>query len=662
MENVPSTTWRMLAQRPNSAEPPLGLDALWHKAAGFARRLVCNRSRLLTQAESIVSMEKQLRHLSDRRLRETISPLHDRFRLGRDTAEDRHLAFAVLREVAARQIGLQPYPVQIAGALAMEAGGLAEMATGEGKTLVAVMPAVLAGWRGRGCHVVTANEYLAKRDAQLMQSVYAFCGLTVGCIEQDMPPAERRQAYAAHVTYGTNKEVAADFLRDQIAMGPLRGLPAALLARIAGGSDDRMGRLVQRGLDCAIVDEADAVLIDEAVTPLIISGAGPNQDQVEAFERAARLAKELNPTTEYRIDPRRGEVNFTPAGKQRLAELTESIGGLWTGCRRREEMVLQALTAREFFIRDKQYVIADNQVVIVDEFTGRLMPDRSWRNGLHQAVEAKEGLEIHLPKETYARISFQRFFRLYRKLSAMTGTGAEAQAELWQIYRLPVIPIPTHRPCRRTVMPERVFGSAAAKWEAIVDEIRRVHKTGRPVLIGTRSVGASEYLSRLLSAQGLEHQVLNAVRQDSEAQIIAGAGQIGRITVATNMAGRGTDIRLGSGVAELGGLHVVATERHEARRIDRQLFGRCARQGDPGSAQAFTSLDDELMQQYGHPLAVALARCGRKRNMEISSASSRRWVDKAQQRAERVARRQRKELLRADHWIDEFLGFTGTYF
>jgi preprotein translocase subunit SecA len=243
----------------------------------------------------------------------------------------------------------------------------------------------------------------------------------------------------------------------------------------------------------------------------------------------------------------------------------------------------------------------------------------------------------------------------------MTGTGAEAQAELWQIYRLPVIPIPTHRPCKRAVMPERVFGSATAKWNAIVEEIRRIHAAGRPVLIGTRSVGASEHLSRLLSTEGLDHQVLNAVRQESEAQIIAGAGQQGRVTVATNMAGRGTDIRLGPGVAALGGLHVVATERHEAHRIDRQLFGRCARQGDPGSARAFTSLDDELMQKHVHPLAVALARCGRKQDMEISSASSRRLVDRAQQRAERAARRQRSELLRADNWIDEQLGFAGKH-
>jgi len=649
----------MLDQRPRSAEPPLGLDALWHQAAGFARRLVCHRSRLLARAESIVSMEKQWRQLSDHRLRERIADLHDRFRRGRDTAEDRDISLGLLREVASRQIGLQPYPVQVAGALVMEAGGLAEMATGEGKTLVAVMPAVLAGWRGRGCHVVTANEYLAKRDANLMQAVYAFCGLTVGCIEPGMAPAERREAYNAHVTYCTNKEVAADFLRDQLAMGPRTGLPEALLARIAGGSDDRIGRLVQRGLTCAIVDEADAVLIDEAVTPLIISGDGPNPEQVDAFEHAARLAKELRPGADYRIDPRRSDINLTPAGQQRVAELTAALGGLWSASRRREELVLQALTAREFFIRDKQYVIADGRVVIVDEFTGRLMPDRNWRNGLHQAVEAKEALEIHPPKETCARISFQRFFRLYRKLEAMTGTGAEARAELWQIYRLPVIPIPTHRPCQRTVLPERVFRTAAAKWSAIVDAVIRIHESGRPVLIGTRSVKASEYLSGLLSAKGLAHQVLNAVRHDSEAQIIAGAGQIGRITVATNMAGRGTDIRLGAGVAALGGLHVIATERHEARRIDRQLFGRCARQGDPGSAQAFSSLEDELMQKHVHPLAAALARRRSERNPELSSGASNRQVDRAQQRAERAARRQRNELLRADNWIDEQLGFAG---
>jgi preprotein translocase subunit SecA len=662
MEQVPSAIWRMLSQKPNSKEPPFGLDGLWHKASGRIRHLVCHPVRVLARAELIKSMEKRLHHVSDAKLRETIAPLHELFRLGRDKAQDRDNAFAVICEAASRQIGLRAHPEQIAGGLVIEAGGLAEMATGEGKTLVAAISAVLAGWRGRGCHVVTANEYLAGRDSKEMQPIYTFCGLKVGCIEQGMAPAERRQAYSADVTYCTNKEVTADFLRDQLTMGSLRGLPSALLAKTADGSDDPIGRLVQNGLACAIVDEADAVLIDEAVTPLIISGTGINQEQVEASEQAAQLANMLQPEAEYQVDRRWNEVNLTAAGRLRLSELTEPLGGLWTGSRRSEEMVSQALAARELFVRDKQYVIVDNKVVIVDEFTGRLMPDRTWRNGLHQAVEAKERLKINPSGETLARISFQRFFRLYRKLSAMTGTGAEAQGELWQIYRLPVVRIPTHRPCRRRVMPERVFSSAAVKWDAIAGEVRRVHETGRPVLIGTRSVGASEYLSNVLSAMGFEHQVLNAVRQDQEAQIVAGAGQMGQITVATNMAGRGTDIRLGAGVAELGGLHVIASERHEAYRIDRQLYGRCARQGDPGSVQAFSSLDDELVQRRVHMLDYVPVQCWCKQDVEISSALSRSLVDRAQQRAERAARRQRRELLRSDHWIDEHLGFTGKYF
>jgi len=613
----------------------------------------------MREAERIVSMEKRFLYLSHRKLRDTALQLRDRFRLGRDTIEDRNLAFAVVREVAAREIGLRPFPMQVAGALAIEAGCIAEMATGEGKTLVATMPAVLAGWRGRGCHVVTANEYLAGRDAEWMAPVYKFCGLQVGCIQQGMAPAERKQSYSAPITYCTNKEAAADFLRDRLTIGRLQGLPSALLARIVGDSGVQIDRLVQRGLECAIVDEADSVFIDEAVTPLIISGEGCNQDHVEAYERAAQLASELDSSSEYRIHKRYCEVNLTRAGKERLADLAEPIGGLWACARRREELVVQALVAHEFFIRDKQYVIDNDKVVIVDEFTGRLMPDRTWRDGLHQAIEAKEGLEVNLPKETYARISFQRFFRLYRKLAGMTGTAAEAQAEFWQIYHLPVIVIPTNRPCRRRVVPERVFTNAAAKWEAVIDEVRRVHKTGRPILLGTRSVRTSEYLSGLLVAEGLEHHVLNAVRHDQEAQIVAGAGQRARITVATNMAGRGTDIQLGTGVAELGGLHVIATERHESGRIDRQLYGRCARQGDPGSAQPFASLEDELIQQHARLISAALTRYRGNGDREISSPLSRILIKGAQRRVERVSLRQRRNVLRADNWLDEHLGFAG---
>ena len=657
MESVASTTWRMLSQHPKSDEPPRGLDALWHQAIGLAGRFRRRPDRFLRQADKIKDMEKDFLQVSDRKLRDLMEPLRDRFLLGRATETDRLMAVAIVREVAARKVGLRPYREQIAAGLALEAGCVAEMATGEGKTLVATMPAVLAGWRGRGCHVITANDYLAERDAELMLAIYRFCGLSVGCINQGMESAGRKQAYNADITYCTNKEVAADFLRDRLLIGHLQGLPSVLLAQMTGNRGVQVDRLVLRGLECAIVDEADSVFIDDAVTPLLISGDAPNQEHIEAYEQAARLAGVLDPATDFRIDRRYRDVHLTQPGKQRLAEMAEPLGGLWAGWRRREELVSQALAAAAFFIRDKQYVVDENKVVIVDEFTGRLMPDRTWRDGLHQAVEAKEGLEINLPKETYARISFQRFFRLYRKLSGMSGTVAEAQTELWGIYRLPVVSIPTHRPCQRMVMPDRVFTTAAAKWEAVVAEIDAVHRTGRPILVGTSGIRESEHLSDQLKAIGLPHRLLNAVHQASEAQIVAEAGQMGRITVSTNMAGRGTDIRLGAGVAEWGGLHVIATERFDARRIDRQLFGRCSRQGDPGSAQAFISLEDELLQKHTRMMAIALRKLFCYNNRDISSVFWRRLTDALQRRAERVSFRMRRDVLSADNWLDEHLGF-----
>ena len=490
-----------------------------------------------------------------------------------------------------------------------------------------------------------------------MQGVYRFCGLSVGCITQEMPADARQQAYSAHVTYATNKEVAADFLRDRLLKGGLSGLPAALLAKIAGRGP-RIDHLVQRGLECAIVDEADSVFIDEAATPLLISGQGTNQEQVEAYEQAVRLVDRLDPAKDYKVDRQVREIRLTPAGQARLAQLAEPLGGIWRGRRRREELIRQSLAARAFFLRGKHYVVEDDQVVIVDEFTGRVMPERTWRDGLHQAVEAKEGLPINLPKETHARISFQRFFRMYRKLAGMSGTVAEARAELWGIYRLPVIAIPTHRPCRRVVMPDRVFATAEAKWQAVTEAIAQLHRTERPILVGTGSIRESEHLSRLLTARQLPHRLLNATRQASEAAIIAAAGREAQITVATNMAGRGTDIKLEAGIAKRGGLHVIATQRFEARRIDRQLFGRCARQGDPGSCQAFISLEDELVQKHRRRLTAVLRHLrGRAPRTEISSARWRRRIANLQRRAERMAWRMRQDVLFADNWLDDHLGF-----
>lgn len=660
MSAVPGTIWRMLAQRSaGGKELPKGLDAAWVACTGVIERLVPRQRRFLARAERICSLEKEFSSLSDAHLRERAREFRELFRRGKDKIADRDLAFALVREVAFRRLGEKPFLVQVAGALALDAGCVAEMATGEGKTLAATMPATIAGWRGRGCHIITVNDYLAQRDAEWMGDIYRFCGLSVGYIQQGMSPADRRQAYQADITYCTNKEVTADFLRDKLALGRLSSLSSALLGKIVNGSNSGTDRLVQRGLNFAIVDEADSIMIDEGVTPLIISGDAPNPEQVEAFRHAAELARQLTPQRHYKINYRYKEVELTPAGKERLAELANGLGGLWSGQRRREELVVQALTAREFYLLDKQYILQDGKVVIVDEFTGRLMPDREWRDGLHQAVEAKENVQVNPPKDTYARISFQRFFRLYGKLAGMTGTATEARREFWQIYNLPVVVIPTNRPCIRKVLPDKVFATEQAKWKAVVDEIRRIHDTGRPILVGTRSVRASEHLSKLLTAEGLDHRVLNAVRHREEAQIVAGAGQEGRITVATNMAGRGTDIKLGRGIAEIGGLHVIATERHEAHRIDRQLFGRCARQGDPGSAQAIVSLEDELVRRHAPRLSAGLRRRFGRTDKEISSPITRRVFDIAQRRAERLALRQRKGVLRTDDWLDEYLGFAG---
>jgi preprotein translocase subunit SecA len=650
----------MLAQRTGGQELPRGLDAAWDAAVGIAKKLVPRRQLFLHRVAGVLVHERPFADMSAARLREAAREMRDLFRCGRETRADLERAFAIVREVASRQVGMRPFPVQVAGALALDAGCIVEMATGEGKTLAATMPATIAGWRGKGCHIVTHNDYLAKRDAEWMGPIYRFCGLTVASVEQGMHPPDRRQAYLADITYCTNKEVTADFLRDRLALGRLQGLPAALMAKIADGAGSGTDRLVQRGLHYAIVDEADSILIDEAVTPLIISGEAPNPEQVEAFRQAARLATALEITRHYKVNQRYREVDLTEAGKERLGELCKPIGGIWAGARRREELVTQALTACEFYLRDKQYVVDSEKVVIVDEFTGRLMPDREWRDGLHQAVSAKEAIVIQPPKDTYARLSFQRFFRQYRKLAGMTGTAAEAWREFWQIYHLPVVTIPTNRPCIRQVLPDRVYATDDVKWAAIVEEIRRIHATGRPLLVGTRSVRASEHLAQLLWAVGLEPAVLNAVRHAEEAQVVAGAGQEGCITVATNMAGRGTDIKLGRGIAERGGLHVIATERHEAGRIDRQLFGRCARQGDPGTAQAIVSLEDELVRRHSPHLSASLRGRFGKTDRTVSGPLTRRVFDMAQRRAERMALSQRKGVLKADDWLDEYLGFAGT--
>jgi preprotein translocase subunit SecA len=566
---------------------------------------------------------------------------------------------AAVREVADRELGLRPFVVQLMGALALHRGYLAEMATGEGKTLTAGLAAVLAGWTRQPCHIVTVNDYLVQRDADWLKKLYTFCGVKPGWVTASMSPLERRQGYACDVTYATSKEILADFLRDRLQVGLLENPTRRLIRQMMQPRAAAMDGLVMRGLHTAIVDEADSVLIDEAVTPLIISTQQKNQALREVVQMADQIVSDLTPGDDYQVNLRYREVELTKSGLRKLEHRCSSLPGIWRGPERRLELVRQALTAREFFLRDRQYVIAEEKIVIVDEFTGRPMPQRTWRQGMHQAIEAKERVPVTDPTETVARLSFQRYFRLYHRLSGMTGTAREAASEFWQIYKLPVISIPTNKPCIREHWPDRVFADDHAKWEAIVEEIQRLHATGRPILVGTRNVAASERLGEKLAERHLHFRLLNAVRHQEEAAIVAEAGQPGRITIATNMAGRGTDIRLGHGVAERGGLHVIATERHESGRVDRQLFGRSARQGDPGSAQAFISADDELLRRY---LPKVIQR-NVKKNLERRWSGSGRVATTAlalaQRKAQRLAFRQRKTVLKTDEWLEDSLSFAG---
>jgi len=558
-------------------------------------------------------------------------------------------AFALVREASGRATGLRHFDVQLIGGWAMLRGMIAEMDTGEGKTLTATLTAATAALAGRAVHVVTVNDYLAERDAAQMTPVYQLLGLSVGCVKQGQQPPERRAAYACDVTYCSNKEVAFDYLRDRLVLGG-KPHPIALRLGTLSGADTG-SRLLLRGLQFAIVDEADSVLVDEARTPLILSAGSERTAGEQMYRDALEIASTLS-ESDYRI----GEegIDITDAGEDTLARLAKDLGGIWKGPRRREQLVRQALTALHVFQRDKHYLVREDKVQIIDEYTGRLMPDRSWERGLHQLIEMKEGVEVTAQRETLARISYQRFFRRYLHLCGMTGTAAEIAGELRAVYRLRVARIPTNRPSRRARRPARYFGPAAAKWQAVLDTIVECRARGQPVLVGTRSVGASEHLAELLKAAGIEYRLLNARQDRDEAEIVARAGEPGCVTVATNMAGRGTDIKLAPGVRELGGLHVVATEMHDAARIDRQLFGRCGRQGDAGSYEVIVALEDDLVKSFARLAHDLHARFGR---LPASLGST--VFRLAQWRAERSHSRARRDLLDLDDHLGNILAFSG---
>ncbi len=642
---IDSELWSVFDARRVKAPELRGLDATANGVVGWFKNHRPILSKLKATVERVELLEPEIHNLGATRFRETVDELRDLARLNKLTGDAMDKALAVAREASVRSIGLRPFPVQLMGALAMTKGFIAEMATGEGKTLTAAVAGSLIGWGGKPVHVITVNDYLVGRDAEEMSPVYKMMGLTVGHVVHETTPQERIDHYRRSVVYVTSKELVADFLRDQIMLGNRRTSTQTTVELLTSGGGG-INRLLVPGLHRVIVDEADSLLIDEAVTPLIISNSPDDNPNESLYKAADDLAQHLTFNKDFTIDRTVRSVDLTARGQEKLEELSDG-SGFWKGKRRREELVTQALVARHCFVRDEQYLIApDDKVQIIDEFTGRVMADRSWRHGLHQAIEIKEGVPVTADKENLARLSFQRFFRQYPTMCGMTGTAWEARGEMWQIYQRPIVRIPTNKPCIRVQLPLRFFDTMEEKWTAVIERICELNDLGVPILVGTRSVLASEEVSKRLAAKGRVHRVLNAAQNEQEAQIVAEAGQVGKITVATNMAGRGTDIKLAKGVAGLGGLHVIATEPAASFRVDRQLYGRAARQGDPGSAQMFASAEDDLFLRHAKVEKKFWRAYGANRLIKL-----------AQARAERLARFNRKQVLKSDDWMDQSLPF-----
>ncbi|PMQ02486.1 MAG: preprotein translocase subunit SecA [Dictyoglomus sp. NZ13-RE01] len=638
---------------------------------GLLSKLFDSNARTLKKLEEYVrrinELEPEISKLTDEELRNKTFEFKNRLERGATLDDLLIEAFAVVRETAKRKVGMRPFDVQLMGGIVLHQGKIAEMQTGEGKTLVATMPAYLNALEGKGVHIVTVNDYLAKRDRYWMGPIYESLGLTVGLLQNDTPILERKKAYLADITYGTNNEFGFDYLRDNIAMSP--------------------EHLVQRPLNYAIVDEVDSILIDEARTPLIISG--PSQGNSQIYKLAIRAARYLKKDEDYIVDEKSKTVTLTDEGL-RKAEKFLGVKDLYDF----EHMdlahaLLQCLKALNLFQRDRDYIVKDGEVIIVDEFTGRLMFGRRYSDGLHQAIEAKEGVRIRDENVTLATISIQNYFRMYKKLAGMTGTAATEEEEFVKIYGLEVVVIPPNKPLRRINYPDVIYKTEREKFNAVVNEIEEMYKIGRPVLVGTTSIEKSERLSQMLKRRGIPHQVLNAKYHEKEAYIIAQAGRYKAVTIATNMAGRGTDILLGGNpemlarqevdpekdrakyekkleeykkiceeerkkVVELGGLHVIGTERHESRRIDNQLRGRAGRQGDPGSSRFYLSLEDDLLRLFGgDQIKSIMSRLGMEDGQPIESPILTRIIENSQAKVEKMNFEIRKQLLEYDDVLNK---------
>ncbi len=563
--------------------------------------------------QQINPLEDGLKKLSDSSLANKTNEFKARLAKGETLDDILPEAFAVIREASRRVLGMRHFDTQLIGGIILHRGNIAEMCTGEGKTLVATAPVYLNALEGKGVHVITVNDYLAKRDSEWMGQVYKFLGLSVGLIVHDLDFNQRKIAYNSDITYGTNNEFGFDYLRDNMVTS--------------------LDQMVQRPLHYCLIDEVDSILIDEARTPLIISG--PGQKSTDDYYTVAKLVPQLKKEEDYTIDEKQKTVAPTEAGVAKMEKLLHVENLYDAENLELNHLFVQALRAQTMMTRDKDYVVKDGEVVIVDEFTGRLMYGRRYSDGLHQAIEAKEGLEVQRESQTLATITFQNYFRMYDKLAGMTGTAKTEEQEFIKIYGLPVLQVPTNKPIQRKDLPDVIFKNKRGKYKAVVREVERRHATGQPMLIGTTSIEQSEELSHMLDQANIPHSVLNAKYHEREAAIVALAGQKGAVTIATNMAGRGTDISLGEGVAELGGLAIIGTERHESRRIDNQLRGRAGRQGDPGSSQFFLSLEDDLLRIFGGDnIKSFMEKMGLEEDEPINSRMVSNAIQKAQKRVE----------------------------
>jgi preprotein translocase subunit SecA len=637
-----------------AADPLPWLDRAGHRVLSVARDLLRRPvPALRRRAMRVLAAAEPLLALEEAALREEMVA---RAAIARAAPEataalvDRCLPGSIA--AVHRITGLRPHPEQVMGALLLaQGGGIAEMATGEGKTLTIAIATAVAAWRGRPCHVVTANDYLAKRDAELFTAFYALCGLSVSAVIGETPLGSRAAAYSHDVVYTTAKELLGDFLRDSLALGR-QPSPVGLALGALGGTGEGGLQAVMRGLFQVIVDEADSVLIDEAVTPLIISSPRPDGSLDAAAKDAVRLAAQLEKHRDFTLTPALRHVELTAAGKDRLAALTGSLSAFWQSPQRAQELVVQALYARHLLVRDQHYVVREGKIVLVDELTGRLADQRTLSVGLQQVLDATEGLEVSAPTEVSARLSFQRFFRLFPHLGGTTGTAREARPELASVYRLRIVGIPTHRKVRRRHAPLRLLPSEAAKFDAVAAEALRLAREGRAVLVGIRTVRAGEALLRRFRALDAEAareiQLLHAVNHANESAIVAEAGRPGAITIATNMAGRGTDIALDPAVKQAGGLHVIIGEPNDYRRIDRQLVGRCARQGDPGSVQMFVSFEDDVVRRFLPPALLTGWRRLHAASPALARQAAPALLGLAQRRAERLSASQRARILKQD--------------